>query len=216
MNLNESLDDILGRKEDLCEALKSYLENNGKFDLIRHPLVYSVPHYESQNALVNKQFEVKSKYAQELLDKKEYSSFIFLHEKPHRMNAFIEVKEKLNDEEYWSMALAVWTNSENIWQNKKEWKKLFTDNKRYSTKHLFMSDDDKKTFNKLPENILVYKGYKIGINEKGYSYTLSQEVAERFTKVHKQNGKVTSRVVSKNNVFAYTNERDEQEIIIIK
>lgn len=216
MFLSENIGDLLSRKEELCDELKKYLENNGKFDLIRHPLVYSIPHYEAQNALVNKQLEVKKKSANELLENKKYFSFVFLHEKPHRMNAFIEIKSKLNDKEYWEMALSVWTNSENIWQNKKEWKKLLTDNQRYSTKHLFMSDDDREEFNKLPENILVYRGYKNGVNEKGYSYTLSQDVAERFSKAHKQNGKVTSKVVNKREVFAYTNERNEQEVIIIK
>ena len=211
----ESFGDLLNKKEELCEELKKHLENNGKFDLIRHPFIYSVPHFEGQNALLNKQLEVKSKYAKELLEKKEFFSFVFLHEKPHRMNAFIEVKDKLNDKDYWSIALSVWTNSENIWQNKKEWKKLLTDKQRYSTKHLFMSDEDRDMFNQLPKNVLVYRGYHQGLNEIGYSYTLDQEIANRFTKGHKKIGKVLSRVVSKDKIFAYTNERNEQEIILI-
>ncbi len=207
--------DIFNKKEELCDELKTYLENNGKFDLIRHPLVYSVPHFEAQNALVNKQLEVKSKYANDLLDKNEYASYIFLHEKPHRMNAFIEVKDKLSDEQYWSLALSVWTNSENIWQNKKIWKALLTDKKRISTKTLFMSYDNLKEFNDLPKIIKVYRGYHEGINKEGYSYTLDEEIAKRFTKGHNKIGKVLSLTVSKDKVFAYTNERNESEIIII-
>lgn len=215
MKLDESFEDIISRKEELCDELKKYLENNGSFDLIRHPLVYSVPHYKEKNALVNKQLEYRKKEAKELLENKDYLSFIFLHEKPFRMNAFIEVKENFNDEDYWSIALSVWTNSDNIWQNRDTWKKLLKDKKRISTKHLFMSEDDRKVFDELPERFKIYRGYHDGKNEFGYSYTLDEETAKRFSKGHKVVGKVYIREVSKSEVFAYTNERGEQEIIII-
>ena len=215
MKLNEPLEDILSRKEELCDELKAHLENNGTFDLIRHPLVYSVPHYEAKNALVNKQLEYRKKEAKELLEKKDYFSFVFIHEKPHRMNAFIEVKNNLSDKEYWEMALAVWTNSDNIWQNRDTWKKLLKDKKRIDTKHLFMSEDDRKVFDKLPETITVYRGYHENRNEFGYSYTLNESIAKRFSKGHKLVGKVYIRTVNKSEVFAYTNERNEQEVIII-
>lgn len=213
--MSDQFAEILNRKEDLCESLKPYLENNGKFDLIRHPLVYSIPHYSHLNALVNKQLEIKEKSAKELLENNKYFSFVFLHEKPHRMNAFIEVKSKLNDKEYWEMALAVWTNSENIWQNRDDWKKLLKDKKRIETKHLFMSEDDRKVFDKLPETFTVYRGYHENRNEFGYSYTLDESIAKRFSKGHRLVGKVYTRTVNKSEVFAYTNERSEKEIIII-
>lgn len=213
--MSDQFAEILNRKEDLCEGLKPYLENNGKFDLIRHPLVYSIPHYSHLNALVNKQLEIKEKSAKELLENKKYFSFVFLHEKPHRMNAFVEVKNNLNDKEYWEMALAVWTNSENIWQNRDDWKKLLKDKKRIETKHLFMSEDDRKVFDKLPETFTVYRGYHENRNEFGYSYTLDKDIAKRFSKGHRLVGKVYTRTVNKSEVFAYTNERSEQEIIII-
>lgn len=214
----KEFENILFKKEELHEDLLPYLENNGMFDLIRHPLVYSVPHYQSQNALMNKMYIEKSKYAKELLDEKDFPAYVFLHERPFRMNAFLVVKDKMKDKDYWELLSGIWTDSENIWQQKKDWIKLLTDKKRSSTKSMFMSDKDIVELNKLPNTFTVYRGYHDGINEEGLSFTLDKSIAERFSKSigNKKKGKVLSREVNKTDVFAYTDERSEKEIIILK
>jgi hypothetical protein len=78
-----------------------------------------------------------------------------------------------------------------------------------------MSAEDRKDFKKLPDTFKVYRGYIPGQNKGGYSYTLNKEKAKWFANRFDRNGKVVERTVNKDDVFAYLNGRNEQEIIIL-
>lgn len=78
-----------------------------------------------------------------------------------------------------------------------------------------MSAEDKKVFDNLPNQIKVYRGYVPHLNRFGYSHTLDKEKAEWFAKRFNAKGRVWAKTISKDKVFAYTNERGEQEIIIL-
>ena len=207
---------ILDKKEDICEELKIYISYNRnlKSDMLRHPLVYSVPHSVQMNALVNAQLKYKKDAVKKALEVYDYESYIWLHERPYRLQAFMEISKNLSNEKYWEILSAMWTDCENIWQNKSYWKSLLSD--RPDTKHLFMSDEDRSFFNSLPETVTIYRGYIEGKNKRGFSYTLSKEKAEWFAKRYWNEGEVLTRTVNKSDIFAYTNERGEQEIIITK
>ena len=212
------MQDILNKKEELHPDLVKYMTKHDtlNFDMIQHPLVYSIMHSEQLNALVNKQYEQKLKSIEEAIKEKDYTSYIWLHERPYRLQAFVSVLDNITPKEYWEGLSSIWTDSENIWQNKKIWKGLLSLSEKQDTKHLFMSESDLKTYNELPNEFKVYRGYIIDQNENGFSYTLNKEKAEWFSKRFHKNGSVLERTVKKEDIFAYTNERGEQEVIILK
>ncbi len=204
---------ILNTKEDLSDELKPYLTTVGSFEALRHPLVFCVPYFPQMNALMNKQFKHKKELLEKHLSEKEFGSYIFLHERPYRFDAFKKVEQNLSDKDYWELLSDIWTDSENIWQNLNEWKKLLK--QRKETKHLFMSEADKEVFNSLPDKITIYRGCIPKQNEKGLSYTIDKEKAEWFSKRFHKNGKVIKKVVDKSEIFAYTNSRNEKEVILL-
>ena len=59
-------------------------------------------------------------------------------------------------------------------------------------------------------------GYIKNKNKSGYSYTLNKEKAKWFANRFGNNGLVETRTINKSDVFAYTNQRGENEIIILK
>lgn len=204
---------LLNTQEELSDELKPYLTKLDMFEALRHPLVFCVPYFSQMNALMNKQLEHKKQLLNKAVKEKEFGSYVFLHERPYRFNAFIEVKDKLKDKDYWELLSDIWTDSENIWQNLSAWKECLND--RSKTKHLFMSEADKKLFDSLPDKITIYRGYVPNKNKQGLSYTLDEEKAIWFSKRFNNNGKVIKRVVNKSEVFAYTNSRNEKEIILL-
>lgn len=206
---------LLEKQEPLCDELAQWLVKESRigFDCIKHPLFYSIYHVPQMNALVNRQFELKKQAVAKALSEKNFTKVVSLHERPWRIQAFIDVEKELSDKAYWETLHWLWTDSENIWQNLSEWRRLLS-SKRSGQ---FMYEDDLKVFQALPDSFTVYRGYERGKNFDGVSYTLEREKAEwfsrRFCKASK--ARVRERVVKKSQVFAYTDARSEKEIIIL-
>jgi hypothetical protein len=166
------------------------------------------------NSLLNRQLEERKKLSEDYLKEKDFSSYVFVHERPYRLWAFIKIKDKLDDKSYWELLSDIWIDSENIYQNQQTWK-LLLKSKR-SNKEFFMDKKERKSFNKLQEEITVYRGHD-GKNEKGFSYTLSKEKAKWFAqRFNSQNSQIKELTIKKEDAFALLMRRGEQEIIIIK
>jgi hypothetical protein len=202
-------------QEELHSDLKLYLEESRSFPMLRHPLVYSVPYFEGVNQMLNKQYAMKLKMIADYLQKSDWFGYVYAHERPYRLYAFCNLlKEyKISDSDYWELLGDIWIDSENIWSNKKEWKKLLSSNRPEREK--FMKEEDREIFKNLPDKITAYRGYLPGKNKTGFSYSLNRERAEWFSKRFNTNGKVSEIEILKSKLFAYTDSRSEQEIIII-
>lgn len=55
----EDLIALFQRQEPLCDELLAFYSNNGRFFVVQHPLVYSVPHSNHMNALLNFQYKMR-------------------------------------------------------------------------------------------------------------------------------------------------------------
>jgi hypothetical protein len=208
----EKLMELMNKKEELCEELQQYYRDGDKFNTVRHPLIFSVPHSNQMNALLNAQLIEKKKAVDIALEEKDYNSYIFLHEKPYRFNAFVDIMDNLTDAEYWEILGKVWENSENIWQNKKGWIKLLT-NRENSL--LMMDEDELKVYNSLPNIVTVYRGYIPNKNKNGLSYSLDKDKAVWFSERFGTNGAVFTKQVIKSDIIAYKDGRGEKEVIVL-
>lgn len=210
-----SMSDLLQKQEDLNYELLPYFESDDKMDMIRHPLIYSVPHMDSLNALVNFQFTQRKEAAAKALKEKNYINYIYLHEKAYRLQAFEDVLENLNNKEYWSFLGELWTGSENIWQNQIKWKELLLSER--SGRNNLMSPEDLKIYKALPDVVLAHRGHQIK-NKDGLSYSLDKDKAKWFANRFKRPGEkteVTSGKIPKGRILAYFSSRNESEIIVI-
>lgn len=208
--------DILNTKEDLDPELAMYLTHDTRIgDMIRHPLVQSIMHSPMLNAMVNKQFKWKKKATTEALEQKDFARYIFLYERPYRLDAFVTIKDGLPDKDYWELLGEIWTDSENIWQNKATWKKLLS-SKRAGRNNI-MSPEELKVFKKLPDIVTVYRGHQ-GKNKTGFSFTLDKDKADWFANRWKSagtTGKTDTVQVPKSKIIAYFSGRGESEVVII-
>jgi hypothetical protein len=201
---------------ELHPDLQEYFLVQNGIPMIKHPLVYSIFHFDIQNYIINQQYEWKKKSLKEAVKKKNWGSYIFLHERPYRFEAFVSIAPQLEREPklYWELLGSIWVDSENIWQNQDRWKFLIETGPKKNREY-FMSEEDRETFKNLPETLTVYRGYTPRKNKAGFSYTLSKDKAIWFANRFGKNGKVIERTVNKKDIFAYKNDRSEQEIIIL-
>lgn len=201
--------------EELLPELKASIIDGGLFNRksIQHPLVIGdldlMP-----NSYYNTQLIRKKQKLKEFEKNNEFESYLFLIEKPFRVLFFSELvrqnKIKKLSKIYWRILSSLWTGSENIFQHKELWKELL---KEKTNSHYFMNKKDLEFYNSLENEFMVYRGYNQW--EDGYSYTIDKDIAIWFAERFGQNGIIKERLVKKEDVFAFTNSREEKEIIII-
>ena len=211
MESAEMMKQLMGEmSEELIPQLQPYLEDGVLGKQIRHPLVYQVPLWSNGSA--NRMFLQKKAEIKIALKEKAWNRFVFLHERPYRLNAFLEIQDQLKDTEYWRLLADTWIDTENAWQNRAKWRKLFDSERRFS--NYLMSETEDNAMRSLPEKVTIYRGSSYH-NEKGLSWTLSKEKAEFFAqRFSTRRGKVYEQEVSKDQILALFFGRGESEVIL--
>lgn len=204
--------------DDLDDELKDHIYENGIFGKhIKHPLLFwMAPITPNMIDFINKGLAAKQAAAEDALKKKNWNSYIYLHERPYRIDAFEDIMGSMTDEEYWSHLSDIWVDSENIGAQPERWKELLMSNR--GSREFFMRDDERAELAKLPDKFTVYRGYSENDPEEfGMSWSTDPLVAEWFARrFARNNDKIIMEEleVAKDEVFAYVTRRGEDEIIL--
>lgn len=205
---------VLNKKEELCEELEQYQYEESGMLVVKHPLVFSIPHSKEINHFINLQLENKLKLLEKYINENKWSSAMMLYEKPYRVKFIHANMNDIPDDQYWPILRDTWIMTEYLYIDKDIWLELLNSDKKY--KDTFMSKEDLQSFNNLPDAFMVYRGYQDEDFKDGMSYTLSLDIAKFFANRFNNRGKIKEIIVNKKDVYAYTNDRKEQEIIITK
>lgn len=212
---------LLNRQEALLPELEDYLEHDGPLGpQIRHPLVYNILHHS--NAWANELLRQKQRQLSEAVYKQDWHSYVWLHERPWRFDAFCEIAERIEaDEDYWSLLGGIWTDSENIWQNYHGWREIFESPPRPHREH-FMDEGDRRKARGLkgglPKVFTVYRGFHDPGVVDGLSWTLDREQAIWFAKRLRPQGAtavLATGTLSRRDVIGYMTGRGEDEIVCL-
>lgn len=181
----------------------------GLYAVLRSPLVYSVPYSASQNEHLNRLYQQKQSRVAEAVRDQDWGKIIILHERAHRLNAFLHYQDQMTDREYWSLASEVYVDTENADQNFEIWCEVVTSG-RGGREH-FMRPGERKAFKELPAVIPVYRGCT-NSEILDLSWTVDLKVAEWFAQRFDQNGFVLEGKVCKRDVIGFLTRRGEAEI----
>jgi len=208
---------LLDRDTPLSPDLVPYLEETDVLGtVLKHPLVFQVPFHSA--AFANKQLEWKRKALDEALAEDNWMTAVWIHERPYRILVLQDFAEFMDDKTYWDVVANIWTDSENLWQNEDEWRDLWQADREGRLEYA-MDDDDKLVYSNLPETITVYRGCIQGENEDGMSWTTAFQVAEffakRFAEIREGDPIILCGEVSKEDVLAYSQGRNEFEVIVL-
>lgn len=204
--------------DDLDDELKDHLSEDPLFGtVIKHPLLFWVsPITPNMIDFINKGLAQKQAAVKDALKNKNWNSYIYLHERPYRIDAFEDVMNDMTDEEYWNTLSDIWVDSESIGTEPERWKGLLMSNR--GSKEFFMRDDERDELAKLPDKFTVYRGYSENDPEEfGMSWSTDPLVAEWFARRFARNNDkiiLEELQVAKDEVFAYVTRRGEDEIIL--
>lgn len=206
--------------EELCPELRGYLETQDStratgtsFQMLRHPLVFAVPYHDAGfiNHQLNRQLEFKLEMLKKAEVKRDWNQFVFLHERPYRLQAFVHLCDRLYDREYAKLLSDIWVDSEAPNVNHDTWVELFSDKAMRSRS--LMEPHEVAALAKMPKVITVYRGYRR--RRDGLSFTLSREKAEWFANRFGRAGQVVTGTVAKRHVLAYLTGRNEDEVLVL-
>jgi hypothetical protein len=202
--------------EPLHPDLDGYFSGEGFCTFIHHPLIIQL-YAESLHKMINAAYLQKKKAVAEATEESQWYSYVFLHERPYRLNAFHKIKDRLDDATFWELVRNIWTDSENIRQNITSWRTLFSS--RPAMPDLLMADEDYTYYSdRIPEKVQVFRGQVEG--PYGISWTLDKERASWFAKRHALfsgglKTEVLSATVLKRDILAYFNCRFESEVVVL-
>lgn len=223
-NTMEDFEKLLGTKEELDPALALYMDEDGPFGpSIKHPLVFSIVHNPVMNAFVNAQFKQKKAALKRAKNRGDWYTCVWLHERPYRLDAFLDISWRLDGPRYWELLGNVWSDTENSWQNTDRWREALTADREGRE---MMSDEDVRCVFDLPPEeggllpmTRIYRGYRFDDALQGYSWTLDKARARWFAHRLRQDDhpspKIVSGFVAREHVIAYMTGRDEQEIVTL-
>lgn len=210
MKNNElTLEKLLAKREELHPDLKSCIQPYEDLLILRHSLVSMVPYSSDMNAFLNHQLLHKKSQLKAAVESNDWLQYCYLHERPYRFNAFLEIQEKLDDGLYWEILSRLWTDSENL----REYNVDALLRSDRSNRICMMDEEEQAFFANLPDQITVYRGHQ-QINVNGWSWTLDFHQAHKFAHRFKSNdAKVSVAKINKVDALACLLSRSEYEII---
>ncbi len=222
-DLLRDIDKLLRTQEELDPALAMYIDEDGPLGpSVKHPLVFSIIHTPTMNAYINAQFRAKKQAVEEALAEKKWAKYIWLHERPYRVDAFRGISAQLDGPQYWELLGEVYIDSENVWQNRDEWLALLQVN--LPGREMMTDEKDRAVFTLAPEagglldETVVYRGYRHEDGLDGFSWTLNKATAKWFARRFPHQGgiaTVATGKVARDNVIAYLTGRGELEILAL-
>jgi len=203
--------DIMTRQEDLHPDLVPWIEKTSFGECLKHPLIIGLFYNAGMNAMYNSQYKAKLEYIERAKSQKNWSSYIWIHERPYRLEKFVEIEDELSDQEYWELLGGIWSDSENLWQYGAILGWLI--NKERPGREAMMDEREKEFLAKLPDEFTIYRGHQTK-NRLGYSWTLSYWRAKWFANRFNQKGQgVIKAKIKKEHVVAALLGRNEFEIV---
>jgi hypothetical protein len=214
--LNE-FHELLSRQEELHPDLAEYLDESPKIGtILRHPLVFSVPYAPLFNGMLNKNYEVKKKALQQALDEKDWHQYVYWHERPYRVQAFLDIVLLIKkSRDYWELLRSIWTDSENLCQTDPWVLRSLLSSGRPDRQYM-MDADERRCFKTLPDEVRVYRGHSRH-NRLGFSWTLDIHIAWWFAHRYglQKGGGVITGLISKDQIKALFLGRNEMEIVAL-
>lgn len=211
------------RDAELDDELKQFITNTPVLgDILRHPLLFSVPYRPEMNALLNEQLRVRKAKFGEALRARDYEHALFIVERPYRLQYFIRLYVDMKPKMFCELLAWIYTDSESPSVNQSVFVDLFSDAVKKHDRKYLMTAKDRRVFAKFPDELTVYRGcvrreLRGARSRMGISWTLDAEKARWFSTRFIRNrahGVVAQATINKHDIFFYDNGRAEQEVVL--
>lgn len=198
-------------------------ETNFSPVIVQHPILESaIVQLDSRNTLVNileddvAYVEMIEQLDRKICDCDNLYSVYSIFRAAYKLTFIRFVMEFLSVDDMSKLLADAWVTEENPNQDTNVSVAMATRWFRKANKRVLMTDKDYAVYETLEPVIEVYRGVAVGRNPKGLSWTMDYENAKwfagRFNSGSKK-GYIQKATIRKENVLAYFNTRNENEIV---
>lgn len=189
------------------------------FGIVHHPFFNStiIP---ANNKLIDifKDTEDFKKYVKDLenhiYEQDNIFNIIFLINRPYSLFFFSLIQKYLSEDDFNILLKELYTETEfpnrDVNVPVEEIRKMF----EKANKKLLMDADELKIFNKLENELTIYRGFYSNEYYNALSWTLDKEKAHFFATRFSGNGSIYQANIKKEDIYAYFNCRNEKELIV--
>jgi hypothetical protein len=193
------------------ELVQHLCKGNSGMTKLEHPLILRFPYFIEDNHVYNSDLRIKKEALGKAEARADWMSYIAIHERPFRLDAFAAVKDRVTDKTYWEILGFVWKDSENLYQFHHKLPKLLRDPR--PGRMAMMDEQEHQLLKVLPNRFVVYRGHQFK-NKLAFSWTLSQSKARWFALRFPGRCAVIRASIRKQDVIAVFLERNEFEIVV--
>lgn len=165
------------RPVELDPELKKCIQQAGGGSRIDHPLIPMGPYDPSRNELYNAQLRSNREQLLEAEGKRDWLTYLLIHEPDWRLTTFLDMVPKVDDASYWQLLGCVYTDAEVAVADDLYWR-LF--DSRRGLKDQLMLEQERQLVDELPDEFVVYRGYSSKGHRRGLSWSLDYSVARGF------------------------------------
>lgn len=207
--------ELITREEELLPELKIH-EYEGPFGpAIHHSYVIELFLDPRRAARVNEQYRYKVQAVSEAMRDNKWETFVYLHERPYRVMALRVALDSPRSDAH-KLVKMMWTDSENIHQNKHLWLGIW---RNLGNPRGVMNANERHVYDSMPETITIHRGIRNRTFwPRGMSWTRDKEravwFAHRFA-TKQEIPTVLTATVRKQSVLAYINSRSEEEVVVL-
>lgn len=185
-------------------------QSDGGYRMLQHKFCHTL-YAPEMNSLYNLQLLNKTEAVRRALDERNDAQFVFLHERPYRLDALLELLTHCDADEgdavLKELLVDVYIDAEGLHYNSPVWRVLFDRLPADERQRELLPDTD--TF-------CIYRGVGDYRHKDGFSWTLDRLTATFFAQRFDSTGKgghVFVRQVTRADVAYYTDGRGESECL---
>lgn len=150
----------------------------------------------------------------DIINSKSFETLLFKIKRNYKLLFFSLTFTYLSKEDFNIFLKEVWVIASNPNKDRNVTKKQILNLFSQADRDLLMNDEEKKVYDSLSDKVKIYRGVKDSNDSNAFSWTLDYHMALWFAKRYDGEGYVLEAEINKENIFAFFNIRNEQEIIV--
>jgi hypothetical protein len=201
----------------LTETLHPDLQACLKGHVLYHPLLGRRPYEERFTAIYNRDYQRKLRLLEQYKLLGQWSSAIWLHERPFRPDVLQKFSSAMDDDQYWRLVGEVWLDAEDRSNDRRCWTQLWS--ARKSCRDQVMTADEHRKLAAIKDGIVVvYRGCHDRRMIDGLSWMLDRTAAQAAAYAAPGTPMVATAEVMKQHIqalFSGRQNRRQDEVVVL-